>query len=198
MKLNKISIDIEKIGNVEIYSYNGYILGFRNKKYSDCMSFFPIVINTKDYDKKLLEVYFDFIDAGWNYSDYDYYPNYDIYFKEYNKVYKDRSKYDIMELIELSSGCNICIIPEYSFELLELIRSLMNEIALKNKEFTIDSVQGHKTTTKRLFLDDDNYIKISINYFEQHTMSYHNTLDEMNDIIKIFKHIFKMLDKNVN
>lgn len=197
MKLDKTSIDLEKIGNIEIFSCDGYIFGFRDKKYSDCMSFFPIIINTKNYDEKLLEVYFDFIYAGWNYSDYDYYPNYDIYFKECNKVYRDRSKYDIIELIDLSSDCDICITPEYSFELIELITGLMNEIALKNKKFIIDSVQSHKTTTKKLFLDDDNYIKISVNYFEQYFMAYNSTSSEIDDAVKIFEYIFKMLDKNL-
>lgn len=42
MQLDKMSIDIEKIGNMEIFSHNGYILGFRDKKYSDSISFFPI------------------------------------------------------------------------------------------------------------------------------------------------------------
>lgn len=48
-----------------------------------------------------------------------------------------------------------------------------------------------------LSLDDDNYVKIGINRLEQHFLSYHSTTDEIDDIVKIFEHIFTMLDKNL-
>ena len=47
MKLEKTSLDIEKIGNISIFSYNGYILGFTTYESLDDTSFFPIVINSK-------------------------------------------------------------------------------------------------------------------------------------------------------
>lgn len=197
MKLDKTNINLEKIGNIEIFSCDGYILGFRDKKYSDCISLFPIVINTDNYEQKTLEMYFDFIDILWTYSDYDYFPNYDVYFKKYNKVYRDRSKYDIKELVGLSLDCDVCVIPEYSFELVVLINNFMEEFSQKDDRFTKDLTQDNKVTTITLFLDDDNYIKISVNYFEQYFMAYNSTSSEMDDIVKIFEYIFKMLDKNL-
>lgn len=197
MQLDKMSIDIEKIGNMEIFSHNGYILGFRDKKYSDSISFFPIVTNKEEYNRKDFEMYLDFIDMVWTYSNYEYDPNYNIYFKEYNKVYNVRNKYDVRELIELSSNCNICITPEYCFELIDLIDNLMDEFSSKDESITVNSTQGNKIITKTLELDDDNYIQIRVNYFEQYFMSYHSTSGKIDDIVKIFEHVFKMLDKNL-
>lgn len=53
MKLDKFNINIEKIGDIEIFSHNGYMLGFRDRKDENSISFAPIVINKKDYNKKI-------------------------------------------------------------------------------------------------------------------------------------------------
>lgn len=112
MKLNKTSLDIEKLENISIFSYNGYILGFTNDESLDDMSFFPIVINSKHYDKDKLKIYFNFMSIMSVYNSDSDLPEYSVYLKEYNKVYNNCDKYDVMQLIELSSNCDICIIPE--------------------------------------------------------------------------------------
>lgn len=79
MKLDKFNINIEKIGDIEIFSHNGYILGFRDRKDTNSILFAPIVIDKNN--EKNLELYFDFIDMAWAYSYHDYGPSYDIYNK---------------------------------------------------------------------------------------------------------------------
>ena len=51
MKLDKFNINIEKIGDIEIFSHNGYILGFRDRKDTNSILFAPIVID-KNNEKK--------------------------------------------------------------------------------------------------------------------------------------------------
>lgn len=200
MKLEKISIDIEKIGNISIFSHNGYILGFKDNEFLDDISFFPIVINSKHYNKDDLEIYFNFISVMLAYSNYDRLPSYSVYLKEYNKGYNNCDEYDIMELIELSSNCDVCITPEHISYLVEMVESLMNVCSLKDDKLVINSIEKDNVTTKILSLDDDNYVQIGINRLEQYFMSYHSTtdeIDEIDDIVKIFEHIFEMLDKNL-
>lgn len=197
MKLNKTSLDIEKIGNISILSHNGYILGFTNYESLDDMSFFPIVINSKHYDKNDLKVYFHFISVMSAYNGYSNLSDYNVYFKEYNKGYNNCSEYDVMQLIELSSNGDVCITPEHTSKIINIVESLMNTFSEKDDKLVINSIEKDNVTTKILTLDDDNYIQIGINRLEQHFLSYHSTTDEIDDIVKIFEHIFEMLDKNL-
>lgn len=197
MQLDKFSLNIEKIENISIFSHNGYILGFKDNEFLDDISFFPIVINSKHYDKNDLEVYFNFISVMLAYSNYDCLSDYSIYLKEYNKGYNNCNEYDIMELIELSSNCDICITPEHTSDLIDIVESLMNVCSSKDDRLVINSIEEDNAITKILSLDDDNYIQIGINRLEEHFMSYHSTTDEIDDIVKIFEHIFEMLDKNL-
>lgn len=197
MKLEKTSLDIEKIGNISIFSYNGYILGFTNYESLDDTSFFPIVINSKNYDKNTLKTYFDFINIMSDYNGYSNLPEYNVYLKEYNKGYNNRDEFDIMELIELSSNSDMCITPEHTSNLIEIIENLMNTFSKRNDKLVTNFIEKDNVATRILSLDDDNYIQIGINRLEQHFMSYHSTTDEIDDIVKIFEHIFEMLDKNL-
>lgn len=197
MKLSKTSLDIEKIGNISIFSHNGYILGFTNYESLDDISFFPIVINSKHYDKDNLEVYFNFINVMSAYNGYNNLPDYNIYLKEYNKCYNDCDKYDIMKLIELASNGDVCITPERTSKLINVVESLMNTFSEKNDKLITNFIEKDNVATRILSLDDDNYIQIGINRLEQHFLSYHSTTDEIDDIVKIFEHIFEMLDKNL-
>lgn len=197
MKLEKTSLDIEKIGNISIFSYNGYILGFTNYESLDDTSFFPIVINSKNYDKNTLKTYFDFINIMSDYNGYSNLPEYNVYLKEYNKGYNNRDEFDIMQLIELSSNGDICITPEHTSNLIEIVESLMNTFSEKDDKLVTNFIEKDNVATRILSLDDDNYIQIGINRLEQHFMSYHSTTEEIDDIVKIFEHIFEMLDKNL-
>lgn len=197
MKLEKTSLDIEKIGNISIFSYNGYILGFTNYESLDDTSFFPIVINSKNYDKNTLKTYFDFINIMSDYNGYSNLPEYNVYLKEYNKGYNNRDEFDIMKLIELSSNSDVCITPKHTSNLIEIIESLMNTFSEKNDKLVTSFIEKDNVAIRMLSLDDDNYIKIDINRLEQHFMSYHSTTEEIDDIVKIFEHIFEMLDKNL-
>ncbi len=197
MKLEKTSLDIEKIGNISIFSYNGYILGFTNYESLDDTSFFPIVINSKNYDKNILKTYFDFINIMSDYNGYSNLPEYNVYLKEYNKGYNNRDEFDIMELIELSSNSDMCITPEHTSNLIEIVESLMNTFSEKDDKLVTNFIEKNNVATRILSLDDDNYIQIGINRLEQHFMSYHSTTDEIDDIVKIFEHIFEMSDKNL-
>lgn len=197
MKLEKTSLDIEKTENISIFSYNGYILGFTNYESLDDTSFFPIVINSKNYDKNTLKTYFDFINIMSDYNGYSNLPEYNVYLKEYNKGYNNRDEFDIMELIELSSNSDVCITPEHTSNLIEIIENLMNTFSKRNDKLVTNFIEKDNVATRILSLDDDNYIQIGINRLEQHFMSYHSTTDEIDDIVKIFEHIFEMLDKNL-
>lgn len=197
MILEKTSLDIEKIENISIFSYNGYILGFADDESLDDTSFFPIVINSKHYDKNKLKIYFNFISVMSAYSGYSNSLEYNAYFKEYNKVYHNCSEYDIMQLIKLASNSDVCITPENTSNLIEIVESLMNTFSEKDDKLVTNFIEKDNVATRILSLDDDNYIQIGINRLEQHFMSYHNTTDEIDDIVKIFEHIFEMLDKNL-
>ena len=102
-----------------------------------------------------------------------------------------------MQLIELSSNGDICITPEHTSDLINIVESLMNAFSEKDDKLVINSIEKDNVTTKILSLDDDNYLQIGINRLGQHFMSYHSTTDEIDDIVKIFEHIFEMLDKNL-
>lgn len=197
MKLEKTSLNIEKIGNISIFSHNGYILGFTNDEFLNDISFFPIVINSKNYDKNTLKTYFDFINIMSDYNGYNNLPKYNVYLKEYNKGYNNRDEFDIMKLIELASNSDVCITPEHTSNLINVVESLMNAFSEKDDKLVMNSIEKDNIAIRILSLDDDNYIQISINRLEQNFLSYHSTSDEIEDIIEIFEHIFEMLDKNL-
>lgn len=132
-----------------------------------------------------------------DYNGYSNLPEYNVYLKEYNKGYNNRDEFDIMELIELSSNSDVCITPEHTSNLIEIIESLMNTFSKRNDKLVTNFIEKDNVATRILSLDDDNYIQIGINRLEQHFMSYHSTTDEIDDIVKIFEHIFEMLDKNL-
>lgn len=197
MKLEKTSLDIKKIGNISIFSYNDFILGFTDDEFLDDISFFPIVINSKNYNKNNLKAYFNFISVMSAYNGYNNLPEYNIYLKEYNKGYNNCDKYDIVKLIELSSNGDVCIIPERTSKLINVVESLMNTFSEKDDKLVINSIEKDNIITKMLSLDDDNYIQISINRLGQHFLSYHSTTEKIDDIVKIFEHVFEMLDRNL-
>lgn len=132
-----------------------------------------------------------------DYNGYSNLPEYNVYLKEYNKGYNHRDEFDIMELIELSSNSDVCITPKHTSNLIEIIESLMNTFSKRNDKLVTNFIEKDNVATRILSLDDDNYIQIGINRLEQHFMSYHSTTDEIDDIVKIFEHIFEMLDKNL-
>ena len=134
---------------------------------------------------------------AWAYSYHDYGPSYDIYFKEYDKFYNNCDEYDIMKLIKLSSNGDVCITPERTLNLVNIVESLMNTFSKRNDKLITSFIEKDNVATRILSLDDDNYIQIGINRLGQHFMSYHSTTDEIDDIVKIFEHIFEMLDKNL-
>lgn len=197
MKLNKTSLDIEKLENISIFSHNGYILGFTNDESLDDMSFFPIVINSKHYDKDKLKIYFNFMSVMLVYNGDSDLPEYSVYLKKYNKVYNNCDKYDVMQLIKLSSDCDICITPERTSKIINIIENLMNTFSEKNDKLVTSFIEKDNVAIRMLSLDDDNYIQIGINRLEQHFLSYHSTIEEIDDIVKIFEHIFEMLNKNL-
>lgn len=197
MQLEKFNINIERLENISIFSYNGYILGFTNYESLDDTSFFPIVINSKHYDKDKLRIYFNFMSVMSVYNGDSDLPEYSVYLKEYNKVYNNCDKYDVMQLIELSSDSDICITPERTSKIINIIENLMNTFSKKNDKLVTSFIEKDNVAIRMLSLDDDNYIQIDINRLEQHFMSYHSTTDEIDDIVKIFEHIFEMLDKNL-
>lgn len=204
MKLEKFSIDIEKIGNVEIFSYDGFILGYRNKTYTNSISYFPIVINKDKPDVNFLNIYLNFVDEATQYScGDDYYPpGYDVFFKEYNKVYKDRSRHDIVDLLNLSiNATDVAIIPEESVEMGDFIRDLLKEISLLDDKFDFGS---HHDENKRVFINflsiySVDYVEVQIDYFENLSVNYNYVSyeKEIKEIIKILNHILEMLDKNL-
>lgn len=196
MNLDKIDINIDKLGDLEVFSYNGYMLGFRDRKDTNSISFASIVIDKKYFTEKDLCVYFDFIDMAWAYSYYDYEPSYDIYFKEYNKVYNNCDRYDVIELMKIAPCNNVCITPDNSLKIINLVDSLINEFSLENKTLIVNFDEDKKRTIKTLSLNEDDYVRIIIDYFEQYFISYNGTSKEIKDIVKTFKCFFKMLNKN--
>lgn len=157
------------------------------------------------YNETDLEVYLGFINMGWAYNNYNGPVQYDVFLKKFNQGYKRYydgriGKYN-KQLIELSTNCNVCITPipdsypKYC-ELIDLIDGLMREFSSKDENLAVMSTDKDNIKVKTLVLDDDNYIQIRVDCFEQHSMSYQSTSDKMSNIVKIFEHVFKMLDKN--
>lgn len=209
MKLDKFSIDIEKIGNVEIYSYNSFIFGYRNTKHEDEMFFFPIVVNENllKENKNLLDAYLDFIDIANCYNEREYDPIYDMCFKAYDKVYEDRNRYEVVDLLSLSFNTwistDITITPNFSINTNYLVKDLLKEISSLDKRFDFEPVYYDETKTVTIFLFIDKYdcAEISIDLFGNWSISYLNTHNEeekaIKEIVGILEHILGMLNKNL-
>ena len=196
MKFNKFDISVETLGSIELFSYDGYILGFENWDVSDSIFFCPIVINSENID--VLDVYFDFASMCSVYNGNGYIPNYNVYLKDDNKSYLNLNPGEIDDLIESMPDRDLYIEPEYSFDLIDIIVDLMSEIVSLNKNFVFLSFEDDKYATEILFLDEDNFIKIQIDPFDQYTFTFKDIIGQIDDVVNIFKHFFEMLDKNLN
>ena len=201
MKFDKIDLTVEKLESVEIFSYDGYILGFRDYHQSNSVSFYPMVFNSER--KNILEVYFDFMKAfhvcGDDNRDFhyrfclDYHDNEHDHFRTSAFIYTP----------DLISNCNSYIESEGSFKLGGDISSLMIQFLFLDKNFTYSySYNGFSfydtSITRSLCLDEDNYIKITTNSSNKYSFIFNSTTEEMDDVVSIFKHFFEMLDKNLN
>lgn len=196
MKFNKVDISVETLGSIELFSYDGYILGFKNWDVSDSIFFCPIVINMENFN--VLNVYFDFASMCSVYNGGDYIPNYNVYLKDDDKSYLNLNPGEIDDLIESMPDRDLYIEPEYSFDFTDVIVDLMSEIVSLDKDFVFLSFEDDKYATEILFLDEDNFIKIQIDPFDQYTFTFKDIIGQIDDVVNIFKHFFEMLDKNLN
>lgn len=196
MKFNKFDISVETLGNIELFSYDGYILGFRNWDGSDSIFFCPIVINSENVN--VLDVYFDFAGMCSVYNGDGYIPNYNVYLKDDNKSYSHLNPGEVDDLIESISDYNLYIEPEYSFDLTDVIVDLMSEIVSLDKYFVSLSCVDDEYATEILFLDENNHIRIEIGSFDEYAFRFNSITGKMYDVVEIFKHFFEMLDKNLN
>lgn len=198
MKFNKFDVTVERLGGIEIFSYDGYILGFRDWNNSEFISFCPITVNSENID--VLDVYFEFIDdccannADGTYpSNYRTYPtNYRIVFDHYCKDYDDLCSSEVIDLMKLMPDDNAYVEIKDSFRLSEHLSSLVSQVLRLDKDFS------YNCSHNSLCLDEDNYIKIQINCFDQYSFIFNSTTEKMDDVVEIFKHFFEMLDKNLN
>lgn len=204
LKFNKFDVTVERLGGIEIFSYDGYILGFRDLSESGVVSFCPIIINNENMDT--LDSYFEFVDTFYAYNGNDYISNYNVYVKDYNKTYGNLSEVEIIDLISDNFEdsiwgeplCDIYIEPQNSFKLIDVIHCLVSHILYLNEDFVFSSSEGGGCSTESLALSKDDYIEITVNYFEQYAFTFNSTTEEMDDVVSIFKHFFEMLDKNLN
>lgn len=196
MKFNKVDISVETLGSIELFSYDGYILGFKNWDVSDSIFFCPIVINSENVN--VLDIYCDFASMCSVYNGGDYIPNYNVYLKDNDKSYLNLNPGEIDDLIESMPDRDLYIEPEYSFDFTDVIVDLMSEIVSLNKNFVFLSFEDDKYATEILFLDEDNFIKIQIDPFDQYTFTFKDIIGQIDDVVNIFKHFFEMLDKNLN
>lgn len=143
MQLEEINIKIEKLGNVEIYSYNGFILACTDKGYSDIIYFFPLYINKDILEKNenLLTTYLNFVNSIYQYSGYIYSPKYNIEVKENNETYRNYNRFKVIEKISnLSPDLNIIIEPELSINLKDFAYMVLKEIPLLDKKFNFNYI----------------------------------------------------------
>ena len=159
MKFNKFDVTVEKLGGIEIFSYDGYILGFRDWNSSEFISFCPITVNSENID--ILDVYLEFIDTCCANNDDGVYPsNYRAYFDYYNKDYDDLCSSEVVDLMKLMPNVDVYVELKDSFRLSEHLSSLVSQVLRLDKDFSYDC--SHNS----LCLDEDNYIKIQINCFD--------------------------------
>lgn len=200
MELKKFSIDVEKLGNIKIFSYDGYILGYK-RRFSYGISFSPIVINKDNLNKDFLCLYLNFNEILNSYNGKEYDPEYNVYFKNYDKLYENCNRYGVEELLDLSSDAEVSIRPEYSINTNDLFHDLLKEISLIDKRFNLESKydEERKVTNNFLSIDNSNYVEVSVDYFENISMT-HNYISyekEIKEVMEILNHILEMLDKNL-
>lgn len=204
MKLEEINIKIEKLGNVQIFSYNGFILACTDKGYSDIIYFFPLLVNKDILEKNenLLTTYLDFVDVINGHLRYTYSPKYDLEIKENNKNYQYCNRFQLVEIVSnISSNVNMIIKPEFSIKFKDFAYMVLKETSLLDKKFTLNSVDdvSEKLTINTLSIDINNYITVSIDRLDNWGISF-ICLDyekEIKDIVNILKHLFEMHDKNL-
>lgn len=204
MELKKFSIDVEKLGNIEIFSYDGYILGYK-RRFSYEISFFPIVINKDSLNEDFLHFYLNFNEILNSYNGEEYDPEYNVYFKNYDKLYENCNRYGVEELLDLSSNTgidtNVTIRPEYSIDTNDLFHDLLKENSLIDERFNLESKydEERKVTNNFLSIDNSNYVKVSVDYFENVSMNYNyiSYEKEIKEVVEMLEHIFGMLDKNL-
>lgn len=203
MKLEEINIKIEKLGNIIIYSYNGFILACTDKGYSDIIYFFPLSVNKDilEKNKNLLTTYLDFIRSMRKCLGYTHSPKYDLEIKETNKTYEYCIEFELIEKISnLPSNLNITIEPELSISLKDFAYMILKEIPLLDKKFNLDYYYdtGEKLTMNTLSIDIDNYISIPIDHLNYWKISVTHTEYEkdIKDVVNILKHFLEMYDKN--
>lgn len=158
--------------------------------------FCPIVINSENVN--VLDVYCDFASMCSVYNGDNYIPNYNVYLKDDDKSYLNLNPGEIDDLIESMPDRDLYIEPEYSFDFTDVIVDLMSEIVSLDKDFVFLSFEDDKYATEILFLDEDNFIKIQIDSFNQYTFTFKDIVGQIDYIVNIFKHFFEMLDKNLN
>lgn len=204
MQLEEINIKIEKLGNVEIYSYNGFILACTDKGYSDIIYFFPLSINKNILEKNenLLTTYLNFIHSMRKCLGYTHSPKYDLKVKETNKTYEYCNRFEIFSIISnLSSDLNMIIEPEISINLKDFVYMVLKEIPLLDKKFTLNSIYdvSEKLTINTLSIDTDNCISIPIYPLDNWSVSFisKDYEKDIKDIVNILKRLFEMYDKNL-
>lgn len=203
MKLEEINIKIEKLGNIKIFSYNGFILACTDKGYSEDIYFFPLSINKDILEKNenLLTTYLNFIHSIRKCLGYTHSPKYDLEVKETNKTYEYCNKFELIEKISnLPSDLNMTIEPELSISLKDFTYMILKEIPVLDTKFNLNYYYdtGEKLTMNTLSIDIDNYISIPIDHLDCWTISFTYTEYEKNikGVVNILKHFLEMYDKN--
>lgn len=202
MKFDKINIIVEKLGDITIFSYDGYILGFSDWNSSEYISFCPITVNSENID--ILDVYLEFIDTccansldGLYPSNYRTYPSdYRVCFNHYCKNYDCLCSSEVTDLMKLMPDDDVYVEFGYSFILGEFVFSLIRQVSWLDKDISYDFFDNSKYITYVLRLDEDNYVKVQIGCFDRYSFTFNSTTEKMDDVVNIFKHFFEMLDKN--
>lgn len=203
MQLEEINIKIEKLGNVEIFSYDGFILACTDKGYSNEIYFFPLSVNKDilEKNKNLLTTYLDFIRSMHKCLGYTHSPKYDLEIKETNKNYEYCIEFELIEKISnLPSDLNITIEPELSISIRDFAYMILKEIPLLDKNFHLNSFyeDSEKLTMNTLFIDIENRVIVCIYPFDNWSVSFisKDYEKDINDVVNILKHFLEMYDKN--
>lgn len=204
MQLEEINIKIEKLGNVEIFSYNSFILACKDKRCSDVTYFFPLLVNKDILEKneKLLSIYLDFIRSIHKCLGYTHNPKYDLEIKETNKTYEYCNEFELIEKISnLPSDLNMIIKPGVSINIRNFAYMVLKEIPLLDKNFHLNSFyeDSEKLTMNTLFIDIENHVTVCIYPFDNWSVSFicAEYEKEIKDVVNMLKHLFEMYDKNL-
>lgn len=198
MKFDKIDIRVEKLGIVELFSYDGYILGFRDWGYSNAIFLFPIVINNENTN--MIDLYFHFIETACSYNGYDYSSYYGAHVENHKGLHLNLSEVEVCDLIQSAPNRDVYIEPKNCFDFELIISSLMAEVVSADKDFVHSFSKNDKDKSVTLFLrlDDNNHVKAKIDRFKQCTLTFNSTTKKMDDVVNIFEHFLEMFDKNLN